>query len=65
MQRAAEAGIITPPQGLGEQRKSPFFFRWQDLTPDFFQISQNAPRALPVHDVIHIHWSTFYPGFLF
>ena len=26
---------------------------------DFSQISQNPPRTLPVHDVIHIHWSTY------
>ena len=26
---------------------------------DFLQNPQNPPRALPMHDDIHIHWSTF------
>ena len=29
---------------------------------DFSQISQNPPRTLPVHDVIHIPWSYFLSG---
>ena len=28
----------------------------------FFKNPQNPPRALLVHDVIHIHWSTFLSG---
>ena len=35
-----------PPQGLGEQGKVTLLR------------TANPPRALPVHDVIHIHWST-------
>ena len=29
---------------------------------DFFQNPKNPPRALPVHDVIHISWSNYLSG---
>ena len=57
-----------PPQGrwpgFGEQAKVNRLLPSQELnsTNWLFQNHQNIPRALPVHDVIHIHWSTFLSG---
>ena len=56
--------VCHPPQGLGEQAKVTLLLRTARLhSTDFFQIPQNPPRTLPVHDVIHIPKS--YLGFLF
>ena len=45
------------------KRMSPFFFGRQDSTNWRFSKSpKSSARALPVHDVIHIHWSTFLSG---
>ena len=52
-----------PPQGLGEQAKVTLLLRTARLNLlTFFQNPPNPPRALPVHDVIHIHWSTLLSG---
>ena len=45
--------------GFGESRKSTVFSRGRTQLTDFFQISQNPPRTLLVHDVIHIPRSPF------
>ena len=45
-------------QASASKRKSTFFFRPQNSS-DFFQIPQNAPSTLLVHDVIHIPLVTF------
>ena len=43
-----------PPQGLGELRKSTFFFGGKNSTHWLFSPPPNPPRTLPMHDVIHI-----------
>ena len=53
-------------QGLREQAKVNRLLPRQDSTQltDFFK-SPKILRALPVHDVIYIHWSTFLWDFYF
>ena len=50
--------------GRASERKSTFFLRGRTQLTDFFQISQNPPRTLPVHDVPHILGHILYLGFL-
>ena len=54
-------------KATGSLRKSLFFFGPQDSThlTEFLQNPQNPPRALPVHDIIYIHWSTSLWDFYF
>ena len=52
------------PKASVSKRKSTVFSQGMDST-NFFQISQNPLHALPVHDIIHIHWSTFLWDFYF
>ena len=49
--------VRTRRKASASKRKSTFFFRGKTQLTDFSQISQNRPRTLPVHDVIHIPWS--------
>ena len=58
----------TPAQGLREQAKVNRLLPRQvsTLLTDFFKIPQILwAHALPVHDAIHIHWSTFLSVFYF
>ena len=59
--------IISPPRpGFGEQVKANCLLPRQVSTQltDFFK-SPKILHALPMHDVIHIHWSTFLWDFYF
>ena len=55
------------PKASASKRKSTVFSRGRtQLNSDFFKIPKILrARALPVHDVIHIHWSTFLSDFYF
>ena len=55
-----------PPQGHCELAKVTLLLPTARFnSTDFSQISQNPPRALPVHDVIHIPGHILSLGFLF
>ena len=47
------------PQGLGELRKSTFFFGGKNSTNWLFSNPPNHQPTFPVHDVIHTSWSHF------
>ena len=52
--------------GFGEQAKVNRLLPRQDSTQLTFSKSpKSSARALPVHAVIHIHWSTFLSDFYF
>ena len=51
--------------GFGEQAKANRLLPRQNSTQLTFSKSPKILRALPVHDVIHIHWSTFLRDFYF
>ena len=53
--------VRTRHKASASKRKSIVFFRDRTQLKYFFKIPQIL-RALPVHDVIHIHWSTFLSG---
>ena len=61
---SAPQHVWHPPQGHRELAKITFFLRTARLnsTNRLFQNPQIPPRALPMHNVIHIHWSTFLSG---
>ena len=55
--------------GFGEHARANGLLPRQNLTPlnllTFSKSPKSSAPALPVHDVIHIHWSTFLSGFYF
>ena len=53
------------PQNHCELAKVTLLLRTARLNSDFFQISQNLPHTLPVHDVIHIPGHILSLGFYF
>ena len=61
---SAHHHVQHPPQGLGELRKSTFFFGGKNTTHSLFSNPQNPLHTVPVHDVIHhlvpIHIWDFY-----